>query len=44
MASLRNRRNKYYSRVRWYNELGVRKEKLIPLKTDKKSEAIVRNN
>ena len=44
MASIRKMRNKYYSRVLWYNELGRKKEKLIPLKTDKKSEAVVRNH
>ena len=44
MASLRQRRGKYYSRVQWYDELGKIKEKQIPLKTDKKSEAVIRNN
>jgi len=44
MASIRNMRGKYYSRVQWNNELGSKKEKLIPLKTDKKSEAVIRNN
>ena len=37
-------RKKYYSRVRWYNDLGQRKEQLIPLKTDKKHTAVIRNN
>ena len=44
MASIKKRRGKYYSRVQWYNELGQRAEKQIPLKTDKKSEAVIRNN
>ena len=44
MASVRKMRDKYYSRVRWYDSLGKRSEKLIPLKTDKKSEAIIRNH
>ena len=44
MASIKKRRGKYYSYIRWYNELGKRLGKQIPLKTDKKSEAIVRNN
>ena len=44
MASIRKRRTKYYSRVRWYDEYGSMKEKEIPLKTDKKSEAVIRNN
>ena len=44
MASMRKRKGNYYSRVQWINELGRMKEKSIPLKTDKKSEAIVRNN
>ena len=35
---------KYYSWVRWYNELGERCTKLIPLKTDKKKEALVRHH
>jgi integrase/recombinase XerD len=44
MASIRKRRNKYYSYVRWYNDLGKRDGKEIALKTDKKSVALVRNN
>ena len=44
MASIRNMRGRYYSRVRWYSDTERRIEKLIPLKTDKKSEAIIRNN
>ena len=30
-------RGRYYSRVRWYSDTERRIEKLIPLKTDKKS-------
>ena len=37
-------RGRYYSRVRWYSDTERRIEKLIPLKTDKKSEAVIRNN
>jgi len=44
MATLDKRRMKYYSWVRWYNELGERCTKLIPLKTDKKKEALVRHH
>ena len=44
MASIKKRRGKYYSRVRWYNDLGQRKEQLVPLKTDKKHTAVIRNN
>ena len=44
MASIRKRRGKWYSRVVWNDELGAKKEKLIPLKTDMKSEAITKNN
>ena len=44
MASIQKRRNKYYSVIRWYNELNKRVVKYIPLKTDKKSVAVVRNN
>ena len=36
-------RNQYYSRVVWRKENGKQDEKLIPLRTDKKSEAVVRN-
>ena len=43
MATLKKRREKYYSRIQWW--IGEnRKEKQIPLKTDKKSVAIIRNN
>ena len=44
MASIGKRREKYYSRVSWRNDLGKLKQKEIPLKTDKKSEAIIRNH
>ena len=44
MASIRNRRGKYYARVSWYDKLGRLNQKEIPLKTDKKSEAVIRNN
>ena len=44
MASIRKMRGRYYSRVRWYSDTERRIEKLIPLKTDKKSEAVIRNN
>ena len=44
MASIRKRRNKYFSRVVWRNEDGTQLEKQIPLQTDKKSIAVVRNN
>ena len=44
MASIQKRRKKYYSVIRWYNELNKRVVKYIPLKTDKKSVAVVRNN
>jgi len=43
MASIINRRGKYYSRVQWYDESNRRCEKQIPLKTDKKSTAVIRN-
>ena len=43
MASIKPRRGKYYSRVQWWVD-GYRKEKLIPLKTGKKDEAVIRNN
>ena len=44
MATIDKRRKKYYSWVRWYDENKKRRTKLIPLKTDKKSVAIIRNN
>ncbi|MFL3045335.1 MAG: tyrosine-type recombinase/integrase [Candidatus Neomarinimicrobiota bacterium] len=43
MASILKRRGKYYSRVSWYTESKKKTEKQIPLKTDKKSVARVRN-
>lgn len=43
MASIRKIRNKYFSRVVWRDENG-QSEKTISLKTDKKSDAIIRNN
>ena len=44
MASIRKRRGKYYARVSWYDKLGRLNQKEIPLKTEKKSEAVIRNN
>ena len=44
MASIKKRRGNYYSRVQWYDEYGSKKEKQIPLKTDKKSDAVMRNH
>ena len=44
MASVRKRRNKYFSRVVWREEDGSQSEKQIPLQTDKKSIAVIRNN
>ena len=43
MASIKNRRGKWYSRVRYYNEVGVRIEKQIPLRTNDKTTAHKRN-
>jgi len=43
MASIRKRRGKWYSRVRYYNEVGVRIEKQIPLRTNDKTTAHKRN-
>jgi len=42
MASLKNRRGKWYSRVLWYDGTGKKKEKQIPLKTESKVEARIR--
>ena len=42
MATLRKARQKYYSRIRWYDENQIQKEKSIPLTTNLKSEALVR--
>ena len=44
MSTIRNRKGSYYSRVQWRNELNKVREKQIPLKTNLKSEAIIRNN
>jgi len=44
MASIKNRKGSYYSRVVWRDEYGTKKEKQIPLKTNKKSDAVIRNN
>ena len=44
MATIRKMRGKYYSRVRYYNDEGKRFEKLVDLCTDKKVDAVVRNN
>ena len=43
MASIKKRRGKWYSRVRYYNEVGVRIEKQIPLRTNDKTTAHKRN-
>jgi len=43
MASIINRKGSYYSRVQWRDEDGIMREKQIPLKTKKKSIAVVRN-
>ena len=43
MASLRQRRGKWYSRVLWYNSTGKQKEKQIPLRTKSKTTAHKRN-
>ena len=44
MASLRQRRGKWYSRVLWYNSTGKQKEKQIPLRTKSKTTAHKRNS
>ena len=44
MATIRKMRGKYYSRVRYYDDEGKRFEKLVDLCTDKKDDAVVRNN
>ena len=44
MATLRKRKGRYYSRIQWRDELNKVREKQIPLKTEMKSEAIVRNH
>ena len=43
MASILKRRGKYYSRVSWRNNSKKKVEKQIPLNTNKKADAIVRN-
>jgi len=44
MASVKKRRNQYYARIQWRDENQAKREKQIPLRTDKKSEAVVRNH
>ena len=44
MATIRKRRKSYVSRIIWRDNDGNKKERQIPLKTSKKSEAIVRNH
>ena len=44
MATIKKRRGKYYSRIRWYNDDGFQDEKQIALYTNKKSIAVIRNN
>ena len=44
MASLRQRRGKWYSRVLWYSSTGKQKEKQIPLRTKSKTTAHKRNS
>ena len=44
MSSIKKRRGKYYARVQWRDRSNRMKEKLIPLKTGFKSEAVVRNH
>ena len=44
MASLRQRRGKWYSRVLWYSSTGKQKEKQIPLRTKNKTTAHKRNS
>ncbi len=43
MATLKKRRGKWYSRVLWYDEIGRKKERQIPLRTDDKTKAHKRN-
>ena len=43
MASIREIRGKWYSRVRWYDNTGFQKEYLQPLRTDNKTVAHKRN-
>jgi len=43
MATLKPRRGKWYSRIRWYNEIGIQVEKQVSLHTESKTEAHKRN-
>jgi len=43
MATLKSRRTKWYSRVRWYDDIGKQNEKQIALKTSDYGTAIERN-
>jgi len=43
MATLKKRKGKWYSRIRWFNEVGKRIERQIPLRTDNKTDAHKRN-
>ena len=36
MATLKKRRDKWYARVFWYDNTGMKKEKQVPLRTDSK--------
>ena len=42
MATLKKRRAKWYARIRWNNQCGLREEKQIPLHTTKETVAIER--
>ena len=39
MATLKKRRGKWYARVLWYENTGIRREKQVPLRTESKVEA-----
>ena len=39
MATLKKRRKKWYARVLWYDNTGIRKEKQVPLRTESMVEA-----
>mgnify|MGYP001093637315 CR=1 FL=1 len=43
MASLKKRKGKWYSRIRWTDDLGRRRENQVPLRTDNKTVAHKRN-
>ena len=43
MATLKKRKGKWYSRIRWSDDLGQRRENQIPLRTDNKTVAHKRN-